>query len=513
MKQLKSIFLYTLLMINSVFLIACGGKEGGTKDGKKDEVSGEYYDWRKTGKPERPYMYDYNKLVMMKIDMAQLKHDSDEATNVSATFDDALEMIKWADKITRGVQKIVYLVGWQYNGHDTGYPSLDKFNEALLRPGDKSVRDGYLWLVKEAKKYNTVVSVHAMLNDAWGPKNINPNNPDIYNESEKDHLKRLSPLWDTYVKNDLLCRNADGSLLLGWVGDGIVCFKKEWEKGYLQKRIDHVTEFLNLTESKTIHIDAFFPYESPYHQVTKEDNNRIMRKIFRYWRNKGVDVTAELYHGKTPGNYLRTDPFIGLQPAAWWNDLTAQERAEIPSSLAAGGRSSIHVSNKGAEDVEFLFGSNMHGENRFPGRGWDVRNTPDYKGFIEDFGLLTIPYLWLNTHMVVKYDATNKRVEYSGGVVADYKTKTYKENGRLVREGDDLFLPLVWKKKELAAFSKNGYTNKTWTMPEGWKKVKKVLVAPITEKGLGTDREVAVTNGQITLSVGAGQLLSIRPAK
>ncbi len=33
-----------------------------------------------------------------------------------------------------------------------------------------------------------------------------------------------------------------------------------------------------------------------------------MRKIFRYWRNKGVDVTAELYHGKTPGNYLRTDP-------------------------------------------------------------------------------------------------------------------------------------------------------------------------------------------------------------
>ena len=155
----------------------------------------------------------------------------------------------------------------------------------------------------------------------------------------------------------------------------------------------------------------------------------------------------------------------------------------------------------------------MHGENRFPGRGWDVRNTPDYKGFIEDFGLLTIPYLWLNTHMVVKYDATNKRVEYSGGVVADYKTKTYKENGRLVREGDDLFLPLVWKKKELAAFSKNGYTNKTWTMPEGWKKVKKVLVAPITEKGLGTDREVAVTNGQITLSVGAGQLLSIRPAK
>ena len=37
------------------------------------------------------------------------------------------------------------------------------------------------------------------------------------------------------------------------------------------------------------------------------------RKVFRYQRLRGIDVTAE-----TAAEPWRPDPFIGLQPMAWW---------------------------------------------------------------------------------------------------------------------------------------------------------------------------------------------------
>ena len=95
-----------------------------------------------------------------------------------------------------------------------------------------------------------------------------------------------------------------------------------------KKRIDEVIELLDLTSSKTVHIDAFEPRESPYHGYSKEMTTEVMRKIFRYWRDKGIDVTSEFYKG-----YQRTDAFYGLQPAAWYSDLTAEERCTISPEL------------------------------------------------------------------------------------------------------------------------------------------------------------------------------------
>jgi len=40
------------------------------------------------------------------------------------TFADALELIKRIHRLTGGAPQVVYLVGWQYRGHDTGYPAV-----------------------------------------------------------------------------------------------------------------------------------------------------------------------------------------------------------------------------------------------------------------------------------------------------------------------------------------------------------------------------------------------------
>ena len=77
----------------------------------------------------RPFYRDYHQTLVLKLflgmegrpverlaqePMFQKPHD------VLCTFAQALEVIRRADRLTRGMPKIVYLVGWQKGGHDTG---------------------------------------------------------------------------------------------------------------------------------------------------------------------------------------------------------------------------------------------------------------------------------------------------------------------------------------------------------------------------------------------------------
>ena len=101
--------------------------------GPKDKVSGEYYDYTKTYKPERPYMFSYDKTLTMKMYLAS----KGTARSVVINFEQALRKIIQADNLTRGIPKIIYLVGWQYNGHDDKYPAWHEVNPALKRPQDK----------------------------------------------------------------------------------------------------------------------------------------------------------------------------------------------------------------------------------------------------------------------------------------------------------------------------------------------------------------------------------------
>src|SRR5262245_62172397 len=86
------------------------------------QPSGEYYDWRRTRQPERPSFHKYDQSIVMKIFLAQ-RIDEGRSCRVYLTFEQALEVIERLDRITCGAPKIVYLVGWQYNGHDSKYPA------------------------------------------------------------------------------------------------------------------------------------------------------------------------------------------------------------------------------------------------------------------------------------------------------------------------------------------------------------------------------------------------------
>ncbi len=74
---------------------------------------------------------------------------------------------------------------------------------------------------------------------------------------------------------------------------------------------------VNGINHKTVHIDAFVGSRagaqkepiSPYLGFTKDEEMKTQRKIYRYWRDRGVDVTSEWAFG------MRPDRFVGLQ--AW----------------------------------------------------------------------------------------------------------------------------------------------------------------------------------------------------
>lgn len=454
-----------------------------------ETVSGAPYDYTATMKPERPYMHQYDKLMMQKLFLA--RPDQKGGSTVGMTFSDALEVIKGMDNLSRGVPKIVYLVGWQYEGHDCKYPAFHEFNKALKREEDATARDSYLWLQREAKKYNTTVSVHLLVQDA---------EPD-------------SPLWQEYVDNDLICRDVDGNLITRAVFNGVpmydVNLAAEWDKGMLQKRLDEVVELANIKEAGTLHCDAFYARMSPYNAGNMAEQEEAMRKMLRYMRDKGIDVTVEFLH-----NGQRCDRMIGLSPAAWWLDMSAVERAKFPPSLIAGGQEGKF--GKLWLKETFLFGDNYQAEDDF--NFVDIYHDRDYSKAWDRAKLgiatRTVPYLFFNTLQIREYDEPNEIVTYSGGVVSDWKNKTVTWNGTLLRDNNNVFFPLAWKdNKEIMAYSQDGYNDREWKLPQGWSNVKAVVVCDVTPDGIGKPRTVKVRNGALILSMEPNSIASITPAR
>ncbi len=109
-------------------------------------ISGEEYDWRKTLKPERPYIHDYTKTLVYKLYLANALETLD-GSEVHMTLEEALEAIRSIDRMTSGMPKIAYLVGWQYYGHDSKYPAWGEANEALKRKEDATALDSLLWIM------------------------------------------------------------------------------------------------------------------------------------------------------------------------------------------------------------------------------------------------------------------------------------------------------------------------------------------------------------------------------
>ena len=446
-----------------------------------------------------PFYRDYHQALVLKLFLGMEGEPVERLANdptfrkgheVFCTFEEALEVIRKTDNLTRGIPKIIYLVGWQKGGHDHGYPAWSEVNPRLKRPHDATALASLRWLIREGRKHNTTVSLHLNMVDAY----------------------RHSPLWDEYVAHDCFAKDESGNLLVAGIqvkGDDMynVVYPKEWAAGLAQRRIDTLIKMIpELKAGHTIHIDVFIANRdggkplSPWHAkpenggLTPEKYVETQRQIFHYWRDRGFDVTGEgTGWAHPPGEH-----FVGLQPMSWWYSWNPME---VPESLGARGR----TDREG--DGDFRFGSSMHGEEIWK------QDKDTLPGFLGMFCRTTLPWYYLGRLDRLKVEAG--AVHYSGGVIARTEDgkKIIRKGPFLLRENDDLFVPALWNPREIVAYSRQGYTDKSWQVPADWASVKQVTVQNITLQGLASDKTtVPVIDGALRLTLKADQAVSIAPS-
>jgi hypothetical protein len=428
--------------------------------------------------PERPWIHRYDQTLTMKLMLAKKKASG--GTNVLLNFDQAMTVIKKIDSLTLGMPKIIYLVGWQYDGHDSKYPAFFEVNAGLKRAQDATALDSLKWIMREAQRYHTTVSVHINLRDAY----------------------KNSPLWQEYVDHDLLIRGSDGKLVQGEIWDGDqsfqVCYTREWDAGYTQSRLNRLLALLPIEDAGTIHIDAFHTGECTAQGITREQETETQKKIFRFLRDRNVDVTSEFLSD------FRIDPLVGLQPMAWW--FRRQELRDYlvrPASLYTGG---VDETLGGQ-----LFGTSMHGEDIAQK---DPERLPD---FLREFCLQTVPWYYLNRHDRLRVELTPEWSEayFSGDVVTrvDQTGKvTISERGRVLRDDNNILFPALWREdSSLIAYSAEGYADRRWELPPDWKGVTEVKTAEVTMSGLQPGGSLRVSNNHIQLTLQPDHALMLTP--
>lgn len=460
-------------------------------------ISGEYYDWTKEGVPEQSYNYEYHQTLVMHMFMAM--SDENGESEVRYTFEEALSLIKQVDAITRNIPKIIYIVGWQYRGHDDLYPAWHEVNPALKRQCDGSGRESLIWLYEEAKKYNTTVSLHVNMTDAYED----------------------SPLWDEYLSKGLISRKADGTPMQIGVWNGRkayqICYKDEWEQGFATKRIDELLELLPfLKEAGTILCDAFFSRPNPYLGISQKEEESYQRRIIRYFKSKGIDVAQESFNRLREGK----DLFVGLSPWFVWLDFAQDDFMKYPSGLVSGDGPYPFVKQfpeLAHEQMQlgFLFGMSTRGEDCFgdmenalrPNKDWETKFRPQfYTG--------TLAYMYLNKFKREKLvgEGRDRVAHYNDGLVVSLKDSLVTHGSMVLREGNDMFFPIDWNPhREIIAYSGKGYTNKEWKLPDDWSDVMEVAVYEIKNHGLLITGKEMVKGGKISLSLAPGQAVSVCP--
>ena len=450
--------------------------------------------------------YDYSKLYMNKLFLCMAGYDGeylgwckmrDNGTQtVNLTFEQALEVIKGMDAITPGLQKIIYLVGWQYLGHDSKYPAFFEGNEALKRPGDKDALTSLRWLMQEARNYNTIVSLHINMFDCYVD----------------------SPVFEKYREADVLARDRFGELVHGDWGYK-VSYAAEWREGLSQWRLDSLCKILPIAEQGTIHIDAFHnkvPIPgpdgniigrgspiSPWHAARCGDDAQAdiqaKKNIVGYLDSKGIDVTCE---GTVNDIGTDVNPREGWFPAYWgYSDLLTHILA-LNAQQATGPNCSLEIFGTNA-NAETIFNSGLSREEQF-------------NLFKRDFCKKSVVYLYLNTfaRKGLQYDPGDSNGRNIG--VFEKGVRTFYDSGvmHLAKDGNelvcggDVFLPAVWLDEEsVVAYSENGFTDRTWTLPAGCSLPTDVKAWTIDHSGRTTFGAFKIDGRKVTLTLTPGQMV------
>jgi hypothetical protein len=385
-------------------------------DGKANES--DYHLWLNRSFPSPDPLY--KKSVWYKVFNAKRLGD------VSTTFKQTLEIIEAIHHVTDHLPQVAYLTGWQYDGHDTGFPSHDKLNPVL------GTREDLLELVRVAKeRFNCVISYHANVDDAY----------------------QLYPGWD----EGILCRDVDGKIQPYMVFDERqsyhICHTKDVESGKIFKRLDAMLKLIPV--EKTIHLDAFrysnHSWDGDQFIGSMEELACGVQPILAYFKAHGIDVSLEALN-----NWACDGP--GMFSAVW--HLDEWWKLQIYHGKILGGGRYRAIGGWGL--------------------GMAINNDFDFAMLQNDWPVI-LDYLYLGTllyHFYLEREIVEMsappgqlRWRFNDGVQVELEERKERLQvtwGDLtIASGHDRFIPL---KGAIYVYSRDG-GEKTWKLPADWRGV------------------------------------------
>jgi len=430
----------------------------------------------------KSYHRSYHDAAVYKI---FLKRKSDACP--LTTLDQVMETVRAFHDISGGIPQVVYLVGWQADGHDSKYPDWSHVGVHCRSSYSDDPVQSLRKIMTEAHTYNAAISLHVNMNDAY----------------------TNSPLWQTYLDGDVLCRQKDGSFLPTGVWDGEASYGishvKEWRSGLAQKRILSLLALLpELKESKTIHIDALYGLPSERDGLTAEADKIGINEIVDFWHEQGLDVTTE---------FLPSFDQIGYFPMVYHINTDERHRLLYPPKLLCGGDADWNTRNS-VDYYVSSWGANMPAggcvyEEAWGEGHWGDLTGPcvqDMRGFLNRFFNHTALFVYYNRSRPVRHVVDEKyyTVTRANGVEACVRMSdralVVTDRGRKVVSQGDFFLDYPHGGGIILAYSTNG-CNREFELPLGWESSEQLVGTQYPSRQM---RTYSIVGKKIFLRLAAG---------
>jgi len=390
--------------------------------------------------------------------------DSPGAKNF-VTFAQAADLVRKIGRLTDGAPQVGYLVGWQHQGHDTGYPDVFTVNPRL------GGAEGLKAAIERAAEDNAVLSFHDNYDDAY----------------------TNSPAWDPAF----IARSADGGLMKGGVWAGgqsyIMSFYK-YGMGPARERVRRTLALAPIRSSYHIDVLSAVPLRRDFNPKSPTSGAQSLHgkiAIVREFDRHGVDVTSEGFSA----------PFVGVLGHAWH---------------LMRGRDTLFAGEERIPFVPFIYHDRAsYGGGRLNDLSdtllYGCAQSGDFSGgtplseITDRYYLIEVPWFLFRRSEMTEYTAANglRRVNYGPDsfIEAADDNQHYRVvvDGRPMVVDGNVFVP-NWRNDAWLAYSRTG-GRLDFPAPEGWTDAAKISAVTLTAEGPGAIVLVTLDNGHVRIDM------------
>ncbi|HEX5149965.1 MAG TPA: endo-alpha-N-acetylgalactosaminidase family protein [Parafilimonas sp.] len=391
-------------------------------------------------------------------------------SNENLTFRQVLGRIKAFAYQTDSAACVMYLLGWQYTGHDSGYPSIDSVNNEL---------GGYNELVNligEARKYNVNVTFY-----------------DNYDDSYPTH-----PGWDSGV----ICMDPEGNLMKGGAWDGEQSYLISSYKYAVKSGLDRVKKTLDTYPVK----DAYFidvlaggyrggrKYDfNPSSPAGAEKNFEGKKMIIQAFNDRGLDVASEDFTGFFVGHAGTFGDIIAFDNIYFKGE---QQIPLIPFIYHGKTSFGMKTSSESQYAKTFLYGQRAQ-------QFTNARLVYTPADYILD--ALPKQILYGKSMKAYRKNDEDEQVTYEDGTIVkiNVTADTYSvamPNGEVIARNYTSFVP-VNNNVRFACSKDSGQWK--YRLPAAWSDQKKISVYRLESDGEKKRVAFTVRNGDIEFNAGA----------